>query len=52
MKPLENKYFVAVRARRAGTWASVLTEIFVCLIRSPGSIVVGPDRAADDTLDL
>jgi hypothetical protein len=52
MKPLINKYFVSAHARRAGTWASVVADISVCFIRAPGSIVVGHDRAADDTLGL
>lgn len=52
MKPLENKYFVAVHARRAGTWANIVAEIFVCLIHAPGLIVAGMAKVASDATGL
>ncbi|WP_161813425.1 hypothetical protein [Steroidobacter agaridevorans] len=52
MKPLENKYFVAVHARRAGTTASTIAEIFVCLMRAPRLIVAGMAKVASDMTGL
>jgi len=52
MKPLENKCFVIVHERGAGTRASAVAEIFVCAMRSIESIVVECDRALSDPLDL
>ena len=41
MKPLGNKYFVAVHARRAVTWTNTVADLFVCLMHLPESIVAG-----------
>jgi hypothetical protein len=52
MKPLENKYFVATHELRPVPLASVIAEIFVCLMRSLQSTAVGGGRVTNNMINL
>jgi hypothetical protein len=52
MKPLENKSFVATHEPGAVPLASVIAEIFVCLMRSLKSTVVERGRVTINMIDL